>query len=287
MKKGYIVWLTGLPCSGKTTIAKALEERLDGHYCDNVLLDGDSLRFDGKPITGITGFSPEERKQHLLRVASIANYEAEVNGNIVICSFVSPSEEVRQEIKDMLRYMYVVHVDCPEAECMDRDVKGMWAKAKAGEIKGFTGYDAEYQIPEDPDVVVATDVFSVDECVDKIVNMLNEKHRRDVFFGRWQAPEGIHDGHKALINTSLKAGKPVTIFIREMIAEKNKNPYDAYDIEGKIVEAFKNEDVEVVVGPNLNAVCYGRGVGYEVKEIKLGEEVESISATKLRAEEKK
>jgi len=285
MRKGMVIWLTGLPCSGKTTIANKLYRSLNSKDNNWIVLDGDDMRFGSRPITGITGFTEEERHQHLLRTASVANCLTEKNGKNVICAFVSPREKTRQEIKSMLRYMYIVHVKCSQEECARRDVKGMWAKAKAGEIKGFTGFDARYEDPfENSDLVVDTEEMSAIECVDAIKRMINEKHRTDLFIGRWQAPEGLHEGHKTLINESIKANRPVTILIREMFTESKKDPYSAEEIRTKILGSYEREDadVDVLIGPNVGAVCYGRGVGYEIRKIELSEDVEKISATELR-----
>lgn len=145
-----IIWLTGLPCSGKTTLARRLVELYGGE-----LLDGDELR--AGPFK--TGFSLEERRQHLLRMGYIAELLDKYTN--VYCSFVSPYETTRNELPiDVLIYVKA-SVEC----CAARDVKGMWAKAKAGEIKGFTGYDAPYELPVRPDIVVDTENYSIENCV--------------------------------------------------------------------------------------------------------------------------
>jgi adenylylsulfate kinase len=155
-----IIWLTGLPCSGKTTIAEQLVKISNGE-----LLDGDNLR--GSDFSKGIGFSPEERERHLLRVGFLARMLSKYT--TVVCSFVSPSEEVRKKIGAD----YMVYVKCPLDVCEARDVKGMYAKARAGEIKDFTGIDAPYEPPENPDIVVETDKQSLGECIDKIWKYIN------------------------------------------------------------------------------------------------------------------
>jgi len=155
MKK-LIVWLTGLPCSGKTTLAEIIADRIGAE-----LLDGDVLR-DSNFSKGV-GFSPEGRKQHLLRVGYLAERLSKYNH--VICSFVSPNEEVRQQLPVDL----MVYVACPVEICAKRDVKGMYAKAAAGEIKNFTGVGASYEKPEMPDLIVHTDKADIETCVTMIL----------------------------------------------------------------------------------------------------------------------
>jgi len=159
MSKHLVVWLTGLPCSGKTTLAEIVRDKLD---CE--MLDGDDLR--GSDFSKGIGFTPEDRERHLLRVGYLAKRLSRYND--VICSFVSPSEPVRQKLPVDL----TVYVKCPLDVCMDRDVKGMYAKAKAGEITNFTGYNAPYEEPKNPDLTLDTAVLSKDECVDRILSLI-------------------------------------------------------------------------------------------------------------------
>ena len=158
-----IIWLTGLPCSGKTTIAKAVAADLNsgldslwaGRICE--LLDGDDLR--GSDFANGIGFDRDARKKHLLRVGYMA-YRLSRHVPYVICAFVSPFEDVRQQLPiDLL-----VYVKCRPEACAKRDTKGMWAKAKRGEIQGFTGYDAPYEEPLAPHVTVNTETTSLRRC---------------------------------------------------------------------------------------------------------------------------
>jgi adenylylsulfate kinase len=160
-----IVWFTGKPCSGKTTIAKALQVKLDDYAYETELLDGDVLR--DSPFSKGIGFSKEEREIHLLRVGYMAQI-LHKHGIVSLCSFVSPYEDVINKINPHK----LVYVKASSEECAKRDVKGMWAKAKAGEIKGFTGYDAPFEEPEYPDLVLNTEELTLEECVDEVFNLI-------------------------------------------------------------------------------------------------------------------
>lgn len=166
-----IVWLTGLPCSGKTTLARPLAKVLDAvHY------DGDDLR--ATPFAADAGFSPEDRERHLLRVGFLAKEVGRFTD--VVCSFVSPSEEVRNK----LPIDFLVYCKCPVSVCKQRDVKGMWAKAMAGEIQNFTGVSAPFDIPEHANVTVNTHLTSIDDCVWKIFrHMMQVKMHSDKLNG--------------------------------------------------------------------------------------------------------
>jgi len=170
-----IIFLTGLPCSGKTTIAKALAEELDPPLISKVfagdlvrLLDGDTLR--NSDFAKGVGFSKEERNQHILRVGYLAR---ELNKYVpyVICSFVAPYEEIRKRIKADI----MIYVKCPVDICIQRDVKGMYKKALAGEIKNFTGLDGVYEEPEKPDLILETNKKCVRECVDDIIKCIKKQ----------------------------------------------------------------------------------------------------------------
>jgi len=161
----FVVWMTGFSGSGKTTIAKWLEE----HYKDKgrqvEVLDGDEIRENLSP--GL-GFSQEERTAHNKRVIYLAKMLSR-NNVIVIVSLISPYKKVRDEARDALPKFMEVHVDCPLEVCMDRDVKGLYAKAKAGEIKKMTGLSDTYEAPESPELIVATHNETIAESAQKIL----------------------------------------------------------------------------------------------------------------------
>lgn len=168
IERGAVVWLTGLPGSGKTTLATAAAERLRGMGYRVEVLDGDWVR---KTINPDAGFTREERRRHLLRVAWIARLLAR-NGVIVFCSFVSPYRDVRREVRRIVEEevpFAEVYVKCPVEECVKRDPKGLYRKALRGEIKHFTGISDPYEPPEAPDLVLDTVNASVEDNVERLV----------------------------------------------------------------------------------------------------------------------
>ncbi len=174
--KAGVVWLTGLSGAGKSTIAKAVEERLFDDDVQTMMLDGDNVRHG---LSGDLGFTPADRTENIRRVSEVARLFFE-QGNVTLCSFVSPYQEDRDRARELLpedvrdRFLEV-HVDCPLEVCKERDTKGLYAKAEAGEIANFTGVSAPYEAPEDPDVVVNTDEDDVEACVDQIVEALEAR----------------------------------------------------------------------------------------------------------------
>jgi len=171
LDRGFVVWLTGLPGSGKTTIARGLAERLRREGYRVEVLDGDWAR---KTISRGAGFTREERRRHLHRVAWVARLLAR-NGVIVVCSFVSPYRDVRREVREIIEEevpFVEVFVKCSLEECIRRDPKGLYRRALRGEIKHFTGVSDPYEPPENPDVVLDTEHSSPEECVEKLYEYL-------------------------------------------------------------------------------------------------------------------
>lgn len=171
-KEGACIWLTGLPCSGKTTIALRLIEKLEERLTRTEYLDGDIVR---KSVCADLGFSKADRDENIKRITLVSSFLAQ--RAITVCAFVSPYKEARDKARAMINNFVEVYVDCPIEQCIKRDVKGMYAKALAGEIKGFTGVDDPYEKPETPDVICLTDEETVDESVDRIIKYLEDnKH---------------------------------------------------------------------------------------------------------------
>ncbi len=162
------LWLTGLPCSGKTTLSKRLKEELDNRGFKSVQLDADDIR---NKLNADLGFSPEDRKENLRRAAHVCKLFND-NGNFVVASFVSPTDEYRKMIKETIVNFKLVYVKCSLKACEERDVKGMYKKARAGEIKDFTGVSAPFEEPIDADIVVDTDKDSIEDCIKKIIKSL-------------------------------------------------------------------------------------------------------------------
>ncbi|MBN2334585.1 adenylyl-sulfate kinase [Candidatus Bathyarchaeota archaeon] len=168
MSKGVTVWFTGLPCSGKTTIADRLAEvlREQGHNVER--LDGDIVR---KSLTSDLGFSKEDRDENIKRVTFVAKLLTR-NGVKVLATFVSPYIERRRKTREEIGEFMEVYVRCSVEECAKRDVKGMYKKAFAGEITGFTGVDDPYEEPPSPEVVVDTERETVEESVRKVLEKM-------------------------------------------------------------------------------------------------------------------
>ncbi|MEY2562663.1 MAG: bifunctional enzyme CysN/CysC [Verrucomicrobiota bacterium] len=170
--RGAVVWLTGLSGAGKSTIARALENELFQRAMNTYVLDGDNLRHG---LNSNLGFAPEDRAENIRRVGEVARLMADA-GTVVITSFISPyrlDRRLAREIALQAGAEFVeVFVDAPLAVCEERDPKGLYQKARAGQLKGFTGIDAPYEPPEEPDVVVHTHEQSAAESVDRILDEL-------------------------------------------------------------------------------------------------------------------
>jgi adenylylsulfate kinase len=170
--KGFTVWFTGLPCSGKTTLANALAEDLKNIGMNVERLDGDIVR---KSLTKDLGFSKEDRKMNIERVTFVAKLLTR-NGVAVLCTFVSPYNDIRRNSREEIGEFILVYVKASPEICAERDVKGMWAKAKAGEIENFTGYDDPFEEPDDSDIIIYTEKETVNESKEKILNWLKERN---------------------------------------------------------------------------------------------------------------
>ena len=164
-----VVFLTGLSGSGKTTIAKALMIQLKKKGIVPVMLDGDEIR---KAIE-LTGFDEYSRKKHNLNVGYMASL-FEGQGNIVIVSIISPYDDIRNKIREMCKNFIEVYVSTNIEVCIKRDTKGLYEKAIKGEIKEFTGISAPYYPPENPELILDTAALSVEECTNKIYNVLKK-----------------------------------------------------------------------------------------------------------------
>jgi len=169
----FLLWFTGLSGSGKSTIANAVEKTLVSEGIHTYTLDGDNVR---KGLNNNLGFSPEDRKENIRRIAEVANLMVD-SGLVVLAAFVSPYREDRENIRKILGATnYVeIFVNTPLEECERRDVKGLYAKARAGEILNFTGINAPYEAPEKPDVEIDTTALSVEEAVKEIMNYIKIK----------------------------------------------------------------------------------------------------------------
>jgi adenylyl-sulfate kinase len=168
-----LIWFTGLSGSGKSTLANALEKALFEKKIHTYLLDGDNIRAG---LNNNLSFSPEDRTENIRRIAEVAHLMIDA-GLVVLASFVSPYREDRESVKRIVGYQNVVEVfvNTPIAECERRDVKGLYAKARAGEIKNFTGVNAPYEAPMAPDIEIDTTKVSVEEAVAVILEFIAKK----------------------------------------------------------------------------------------------------------------
>jgi adenylylsulfate kinase len=172
-QRSKVIWLTGLSGSGKSTIGLALEKRLFQENFVAQLLDGDNIR---SGINKNLGFSEEDRKENIRRIAEIAKLYLS-SGIITINSFISPTAETRNIAKEIVgdADFLEIYINAPMATCEARDVKGLYKKARAGEIQGFTGVNQAYEEPENPALELRTDLLGVDEAVDILFTFL-KKH---------------------------------------------------------------------------------------------------------------
>ncbi len=175
-QNSFLIWFTGLSGSGKSTIANALEYRLYQEGYKTYALDGDNIR---KGINSDLTFSPDDRTENIRRIAEVANLMIDA-GQIVLAAFVSPYKKDRENIEYIVgKDNFVeIFVNTSIEECEKRDVKGLYAKARKGEIKDFTGINAPYESPKNPDIEVKTDNISVEESVELIYKEIQEKLKK-------------------------------------------------------------------------------------------------------------
>jgi adenylylsulfate kinase len=168
--KSCVLWFTGLPSSGKSTLANALCRRLHSMHVLSYVLDGDNMRHG---LNKDLGFSPEDRKENIRRIGEVARLFVDA-GLIILTAFISPYREDRSRARDLVRdgEFIEVFVKCSTEECERRDPKGMYQQAKAGLIKEYTGVSAPYEAPVDPEILLDTDLMSVEVCTDRLIEYL-------------------------------------------------------------------------------------------------------------------
>lgn len=169
----FLIWFTGLSGSGKSTIANALEKKLYKKGIRTYSLDGDNIR---KGINNDLSFSPKDRTENIRRIAEISNLFID-SGLVVLSAFVSPYRKDRENIKNIVGNSNFVEIfiNTSIEECERRDVKGLYKKARKGEISNFTGISAPYEAPINPNIEIKTEELSVDEAVEKIIKNINNK----------------------------------------------------------------------------------------------------------------
>ena len=172
-KKGIVIWFTGLPCSGKTTLSKEIEKYFQNKNLPIQRLDGDVVR---ETISNDLGFSKEDRDKNIERMSYIAQMLSN-NGVNVVSAFVSPYQEMRDFTRSLCDNFVEVYVKCGIEECKKRDVKGMYVKAQRGEIKDFTGVQDPFEEPKDPEVIVDTQNESIERSVQHVVTYIESVYK--------------------------------------------------------------------------------------------------------------
>ena len=171
-QKGCVIWFTGLSGSGKSTVANQVAARLHQSGRITYVLDGDNIRHG---LNKNLGFSPEDRQENIRRIGEVAKLFADA-GLITTTAFISPYRQDRDTVRGIMspdRFIEVF-VDCPLEVCESRDPKGLYKKARAGELKGFTGIDAPYEAPQSPELVVDTNQLDVTGCTEQVITYLTE-----------------------------------------------------------------------------------------------------------------
>ena len=171
--KGAALWFTGLSGTGKSTLAHAIEERLYYLGCRTFVFDGDNVRHG---LCSDLGFSSEDRRENIRRIGEMVKLFVE-GGMIAMTAFISPYRRDREWVRLLVGKENFVEIfcDCSLEICEKRDVKGLYAKARRGEIPEFTGISAPYEVPENPELHLKTDKMSLNDCVDVVVNYLLER----------------------------------------------------------------------------------------------------------------
>lgn len=168
--RSLILWFTGLSGAGKSTLANAVESKLHENGCSSMVLDGDNVRHG---LCGDLSFSEDDRVENIRRIGEMAKLFIDA-GVITLTAFISPFKSDRRRVRDLVGDgdFIEIYCRCSLETCEQRDVKGMYKKARRGEISEFTGISSPYEEPENAEIIVNTDEYSVDECVNQIISQL-------------------------------------------------------------------------------------------------------------------
>ncbi len=170
-QKGVVLWFTGLSGSGKSTLANEVAYRLHKKGKLTYVLDGDNIRHG---LNKDLGFTPEDRTENIRRISEVANLFADA-GVITLTAFISPYRKDRNFCRSLLQDRFMeIYTKAPLEVCEERDPKGLYKKARAGEIKEFTGIDAPYEPPENPELIIETDKETIEESADKVIKKMEE-----------------------------------------------------------------------------------------------------------------
>lgn len=169
----FVLWFTGLSGSGKSTVANAVAKALFDKNIRNYVLDGDNVRFG---LNKNLGFSAEDRTENIRRIGEVSKLFVD-SGQVVLTAFISPFQEDRAQVREILEgnEFLEVYVECPLEECEKRDPKGLYKKARSGEIRDFTGIDSPYESPANPEVTINTSTQSVEGCVQTVIEYLSNR----------------------------------------------------------------------------------------------------------------
>ena len=170
--RGAVVWFTGLSASGKSTIAHLVEKRLHQQGCSTHVLDGDNVRHG---LCADLGFNPEDREENIRRIGEMVKLFVDA-GIIVLTAFISPYRADRQKVRSLLndRQFLEIYVECPPDVCAQRDTKGIYAKARAGLIKNFTGISAPFEVPESPELIIPSHRLTKTVAAEHVLNLIKQ-----------------------------------------------------------------------------------------------------------------
>ena len=171
--KSVVLWFTGLSGSGKSTMSHALEERLFNKGCRTFVLDGDNVRHG---LNSNLDFSNKDRKENIRRIGEVSKLMMEA-GFIIMTAFISPFREDRIAVRNLIPNGDFIEIYCKASleTCEARDVKGLYKRARAGEIKNYTGIDSPYEVPENPDLIIDTEQETIEDSVSIIISFLKKK----------------------------------------------------------------------------------------------------------------
>lgn len=171
-QNSLVVWLVGLSGSGKSTLARGLENKLFKMGMLTQVLDGDNLR---SGVNSNLSFTDDDRVENIRRAAEVSKLFANC-GVVTICSLITPTEDIRKMAREIIGEKYFeVFVSCPLEVCEARDVKGLYKRARSGEIKNFTGIDSVFEKPVNPDMIIETDKHSIEDCHQQLVDKVLDK----------------------------------------------------------------------------------------------------------------
>jgi len=175
-QRSLVLWLTGLSGSGKSTIAKTVERKLLENHTFAQVLDGDNVR---SGLCNNLGFALEDRVENIRRISELAKLYLN-SGIVTICSFISPTIQIRELAKRIVGEVdfHEIYIKASIEECEKRDVKGLYKKARKGEIKGFTGIDSPYEEPECPNLILDTEIQTIEESTDKLFEYIERRVRQ-------------------------------------------------------------------------------------------------------------